>query len=196
MKNILILGPMYSGKSTRMIEEIEKNIRAGKKCLIVRHNIDTRTPIGSLQTHGGIVFNKCDVIATGTISDISDHVKNNNIRIIAIDEGQFFNSDDIINFMNICRDIKIVEKIYISGLNGDFMHRPFKTISDIIPLCDIISLKAVCVCGKKANFTKRLINNKSQILVGGDDMYVATCFDCHTLSLDSHTLSLDSHNSL
>ena len=64
-----MIGPMYSGKSSRLIEEIEKNVRANKKCFIIRHNIDVRTPAGVLKTHGGIVFNNCPVIQTDTVSN-------------------------------------------------------------------------------------------------------------------------------
>ena len=170
MKNILIIGPMFSGKSTRIIEEIEKNIRGKKKCLIVRHEIDTRTQDGLLETHGGIIFNNCKVIKTGTIMNVLDIIKSQSINIIAIDEG---------HFINACNNLSFIKKIYISGLNGDYKREPFETISRLIPLCTIISLESVCECGRRANYTKRLINNNSQILVGGDESYKATCLNCH-----------------
>src|SRR3972149_6192816 len=155
MKLNLIIGPMFSGKSTRLIEEIEKNIRAKNKCLVIRHSIDCRSPPNILQTHSGIIFNNCIINQYGIICDSLD-------------------------FIVKCRLIQKIKKIYISGLNGDFKREPFDTITKLIPLCTkIIFLSAICDCGQKAHFSKRIIKNSNLILVGGDESYISTCLNCY-----------------
>jgi len=180
MKLNLIIGPMFSGKSTRLIEEIEKNIRAKNKCLVIRHSIDCRSPPNILQTHSGIIFNNCIINQYGIICDSLDFIVKNDVDIIAIDEGQFFNTTDMLVFIDKCRLIQKIKKIYISGLNGDFKREPFDTITKLIPLCTkIIFLSAICDCGQKAHFSKRIIKNSNLILVGGDESYISTCLNCY-----------------
>jgi len=175
----LIMGPMYSGKSTRLIEKIERYEFARKKCIIIRHNIDNRTVENVIQTHGGICYNKCLTIKCAWLNENNVLKKIEEMDVIAIDEAQFFDTDD----MKIFLQKNIKKDIILTGLNGDFKQEPFNTISNLIPYCSkIIKLTSICECGNKADYTirkqKNSIINKDQIVVGGKDMYVAICYMC------------------
>src|SRR3972149_8306935 len=134
----LILGPMFSGKSTRLIAEAEKHVRSHQKCIIIRHTIDTRSPENLLKSHGGIIYEKnlqCDIIMTNKLCDILVSIIKNNINIILIDEGQFFIASDFINFIENIYKSANVEKIFISALSGQYNLKIFPTISEILPFC-------------------------------------------------------------
>ena len=49
---VAILGPMFAGKTTRMLQ-YANNIRSGKPILL-RSTEDTRGPQGRIVTHGGV----------------------------------------------------------------------------------------------------------------------------------------------
>ena len=69
---------------------------------------------------------------------------------------------------------KIIE---VCGLNGDFQRKPFPQISLLVALADsIIHMVAVDENnGNDAPFTKRLTNDTEQQIIGGIDMYKASC---------------------
>jgi len=72
--------------------------------------------------------------------------------------------------------------IYICGLDGDFKRNKFGNLLDLIPICDKVyklrSLCANCKNGTRAIFTKRLIDNDSQKVIGSD-IYVPVCRKCY-----------------
>ncbi len=55
--------------------------------------------------------------------------------------------------------------------------QPFGEILQVVPMANkVIKLNALCsVCGDKAPFTKRTCTEEGQELVGGADLYMATC---------------------
>lgn len=47
----LIIGPMFSGKSTELLRRLNRYEIAGKKCLKIKHSSDTRYSFDSITTH-------------------------------------------------------------------------------------------------------------------------------------------------
>src|SRR3990170_1939333 len=98
MEIILILGPMYSGKTTRLIYEIERKLMEQKKCIIIRNIIDARIAPNIIKTHNGTVFDKCEVYMTKCLNNMNI----TNVDVIGLDESQFFDTDDILLFIKNC----------------------------------------------------------------------------------------------
>lgn len=182
----LFLGCMFSGKTSALIESVHRHILRDKKCLIVRRDYDTRNPdLTSVNTHFGVTYTRCTVKVTKHILDIDDL---DWYDVIAIDEGQFFDEADLLNFVKSYHDKYII----ISALNGSWDLKPFASISAIIPYCEnIIKLSAVCdTCKERADFSKKVniiddnidkntsnkINN--QIIIGGKDVFTPACYKC------------------
>lgn len=106
------------------------------------------------------------------------HQKYMSSKIIIIDEAQFY--PDLYPFIRTELSKQDSIKIFIvAGLSGDFNMKPMGQILQLVPLADeIIKLDAYCVfCkdGTKASFTKRLVDNEEQILIGQRDMYASVC---------------------
>lgn len=64
-------------------------------------------------------------------------------------------------------------------LNSDFQMKAFTGTEELYALCDNLKkLSAVCaICFKKANFTKKKVDDDS-ITVGGSEYYMAVCRKC------------------
>ena len=172
----VIIGCMFSGKSSRIIELKNKYTILNKKILTFKHSLDdTRYKTNNLVTHNNITS---ECISIDNLSEIITNKKYDyiNCDVIIIEEGQFFNN--LYNFSKNAADIdnKIV---IIAGLDGNSNRDPFGDILKLIPICtSVTKLHALCKkCndGTKACFTKRKPTNKSdQILVGVDE-FEAVC---------------------
>lgn len=185
----LIVGPMFSGKSSALISECSKYRRTfncnGKprKVLCIKPAVDTRfvrRKLGSnvqkckITTHDK---NSIDAILYESIdsSNIKDVIKDNDVFVI--DEIQF-----IVDGGKFVKQLLKNKKIVIAaGLSGDFMQKTFSTISDLYPLATkIIHKTSICSeCnGNDACYTVRKNKNKNQVAIGGSEMYSVVCCKC------------------
>lgn len=175
---ILIMGPMYSGKTTTLISKLERFKRTGKTILVIKYKDDLRyTNEKKLVSHAKNEFIANDTVYVRSLSEISDE-RISLYDIIGIDEGQFFSDITTVN-----KWANINKKIYISALNGTYNQMNFKGFEQLYPYVDnIILLNAICaVCNiNDAPFTYKLISNESieQIDIGGDEKYMAICREC------------------
>jgi thymidine kinase len=172
----LILGPMFSGKSTRLIEYIRKYKTLGLDMIIVKPSIDVRyTDINEICTHNA-EKEKCISFEINQLNDIFDLESYQNTNLIFIEEAQFFS-----NIYQIIKKMTDTDKkiVYLSALNGDSNRELFGEIYKLLPLTDNIEfLQALCtICNDGTNgvYSKRLTSNKSQIFVAGSGEYQAVC---------------------
>ncbi len=169
----ICVGNMFSGKSTELTRKYKKLCAIGKKCLVVKPLIDNRYGEGVV-THDSY---KVDCITISNIKDIfSNDINLATIDTILIDEAQFFNNlkEDVLNLVEN-KNINV----FIAGLDGDFKRNKFGEILDLIPYADKLKkLRAYCkICndGTKASFSKRIIKNDSQIMIGATNEYIPVC---------------------
>ena len=169
----LILGPMFSGKSTRLIEVIRKYVYKAKKTIMIKFFADNRySEKSEVVTHDLI---KYDSIDCKNLRDSFDIIKN--YDVIGIDEGQFFP-----DLVEVCQELVLLKKtIIIAALNGDFRMDPFPVISRIISKADKIKLlKAYCFhCHNDAKFSLRIVQSNETVLIGAGEAYKPACRECH-----------------
>ena len=162
----LILGPMYSGKTSELLNRYRRWNLAKKKVLMIKYESDNRYKENEIVTHDGLSLKafKCNLL------EELDH-KINNYDIICVDEVQFYKDADIY-CDKWANQGKIIEA---SGLNGNYKRQPFEVISKLVALADDIThLKAVCTStGNDASFSIRTVENDEEILIGSKDMYIA-----------------------
>jgi thymidine kinase len=189
----LILGPMFSGKTSRLVEIYKQCKFCNISVTVVNHTIDNRYDDELLSTHDKV---KIPCIKTERLLDlwcesidleedieiiprINDKVKIATSEVILINEGQFF--PDLEEFVRLL--LKHDKKIYICGLDGDFERKKFGTILDLIPLCDkvtkLTSLCSLCKNGTPGIFSMRLTNETDQTVVGSDN-YIPVCRKCYS----------------
>ena len=169
----LILGPMFSGKSTRLIETIRKCVYKNKKTIMIKFIDDQRyTKKSEVVTHDQI---KYDSIDCKNLTESFDLLKD--YDIIGIDEGQFF--PDLVEISEKLAHLN--KTVIIAALNGDFRMEPFPVIARIIPKADKIKLlKAYCFnCHKDAKFSLRIVQSNETVLIGAGEAYKPACRECH-----------------
>lgn len=170
----LIIGCMFSSKTTTLISKIERLTIANKKCIVLNHSSDNRyTSENKLSSHSNLIYpaRKCNTLLD-LIPELDDY------DCIGIDEGQFFS--DLVEFAETMANKDKI--IIISGLVGDFQRNSFGNIPNLIPKADnIIFLQAVCsrCYNDNAAFSQRYnSNNNLQTIVGGIEVYRAVCRKC------------------
>ncbi|VDM38044.1 unnamed protein product [Toxocara canis] len=169
----VILGPMFSGKTTEMLRRHNRHALASRECRVVKYKGDTRYDSNKVVTHDQLMH---DGIIAKTIGEIFDELLSS--KVIVIDEGQFF--PDIVEY---CERLANMGKIVIvAALDGDFNRTEFgNRVLDLCPLAEkVCKLRAVCTeCGSEASFTKRLTAQKEQEIIGGRKTYRAMCRSCY-----------------
>lgn len=175
----LIIGPMFAGKTTKLIEEAKKVSR--EDSIRINHSINTRYN----EKHGGNIF--CshdeqvlgDVINLDNLCDITKFDQYKDAKYIFIEELQFFKDALEVIVTMVDRDGKCV---IAAGLDGTYLREPFGDVLKLIPYSDnTVKLLAKCdVCGKDAPFTKKFGGKgdgkvERDIEVGGKDIYLPVC---------------------
>eukprot|EP00116_Pleurobrachia_bachei_P015195 sb/3475457/ len=88
----LIIGPMFSGKTTELIRRIQRYSIAQARCLLIKHSKDDRYDEDSVITHDKrtIVSNKyIDRTSTNDLKHLLENIRVTDYDCIGIDEGQF-----------------------------------------------------------------------------------------------------------
>lgn len=172
----LIIGPMFSGKTTFLINLYKNNVKNKKKTLVINHVFDNRYGNKGLTNHNNETIECLKLSNLKEIYKILNDPVSPKYESILINEGQFFN-----DLYNVVYTLLLYNyNIYVCGLNCDSNMEKFGTILDLIPLADdILKLKSKCkLCNKPASFTKRLVDSKEKILIGDNDIYIPICREC------------------
>lgn len=169
----IIMGNMFSGKTSELIRRLKRLKVIGREILVVNSAKDTRSEEQVLKTHDNVKFN-CH-----KVYDLFDLLYDNDefdkADIIAIDEAQFF--PRLHKFVQMC--LHVNKNLILTGLDGDCFQRKFGELIDCIPLAsEVTKLSALCMrCkdGTPGPFTKRFGDSRELELIGGSDMYMAVC---------------------
>tara|TARA_B100001094_G_C18009959_1_gene709574 strand:+ start:123 stop:707 length:585 start_codon:yes stop_codon:yes gene_type:complete len=180
----IILGCMFSGKSTELLRRLSRYEAINIDTLLINHSFDTRTG-NSIKTHDNLEKKALKVKTLMEIVNTNEYLNSN---VIGIDEAQFFT--DLKEFVLYSEKNKT---IIIAGLDGDSNREPFGEILNCIPLCDeVVKLTAMDMMkndGTKAIFSlkKKIINREctpdelntfnNSIDIGSEDKYLAVSRD-------------------
>jgi thymidine kinase len=170
----LIIGPMFSGKTTELRRRLRRYTLANKKCVAIKYSGDKRYSTDSVVTHDD---QKTPATVTTVLCDLKWDA-DNTPDVIGVDEGQFF--VDLVEFCE--RETKRGAVVIVAGLDGTHERKPFGSITTLVPLVDgdLTKLTAVCMdCGEDAAFTKRITADTQVELIGGSEIYRAVCRDCY-----------------
>ena len=198
----LYLGPMFSGKSCRLIQRAQTKILQnppnnikdkgkGPKVVVLKHSSDNRFDDSNLVSHDGKIL---PAIAVSTLEGwIKLHHKEYPYhfpKYIFIDEIQFFDTDDVMSFVKEMKEWG--SHLVFSGLDKAFDLRPFECVEELSKIADwIFRLQGKCKdCEQPSIYTHRLddkitpehqtLRSKEQtFIVGGEDIYIPLCKDCY-----------------
>ena len=174
----VIMGCMYSGKSTRLLEKVRRADLGRRQFLLVKPAVDDRYSDTDVVTHDGRHY-AAEVVATAAgILDILPP----GVEEVFVDEGQFFDTQlhPVVDTLAE-RGINVT----VAGLDLDFRAEPFEPMVQIILHAEYIErLLAICDnCGADACRSQRLADGQptasgDQVEVGGVETYEARCRGC------------------
>ena len=191
----LIFGPMFSGKTSRLIAEISSRADLGFRVLYINHSIDdrktTNTIASMITTHSStrkVLDPKIKVIRT----DLLSKVNVNEYDVIGIDEAQFY--DDL--YDQVSKWMLEGKTVYCAALNGTKDLKQFGQTYLLLPLVSNIHFcKAaceLCIDLLKQNGVQQPLTGllsapftgvrkavSGQIKVGGAETYIPLCESHH-----------------
>ena len=181
----VITGCMFSGKTDELLRHLRRAEIAGRRIVLIRPAVDDRTPTGTVASRSGVNFSARSVSDSSGIPAI---VSGERASLVAIDEAQFFDA----GLPDICELLAAEGRsVLVSGLDQDFLGRPFNAMPTLLALADQVSkLTAICtVCGEDATRTQRMVSGRPAaaddplIVIGGmaDDRYEARCRAHHVI---------------
>ena len=180
----VIIGPMFSGKTSELIRLVEREMYARRKGAIFKPAPDSRYSVKEVVSHNGLRFDAHSVVTTlQGIQRISKVVEDDDLDIIGVDEVQFFPTQ----LVPLLDELAFSKRVIACGLNLSFRADPFETTMELAAKADRVRyLSAVCVvCGREGTRTQRLVNGKPAprdgpiIVVGGKEMYEPRCRNCY-----------------
>jgi thymidine kinase len=172
----IVIGPMFSGKSSYALSYVRRQRAIGKQVLVIKPNIDIRySSRAEVVTHNNdrISCRMWDIDAP--LCSICD---TDNYDCFVVEEAQFFK-----HLTHFCSHLLFNKNkhILIVGLDGDAQQKKFGEILDLIPIATTVTkltaLCSECKDGTPAPYTKKLNSQNAQVDVGGAEKYAAVCLN-------------------
>lgn len=168
----VICGSMFSGKTEELIRRLRRAQIAKLQVEIFKPKTDTRYDEVAVVSHDLNSIHSTPVEHSSAILLYAGDA-----QIVGIDEAQFFDDE----LPAVC--VKLANKgvrVIIAGLDMDFEGNPFGPIPALLAIAeDVTKVHAVCMkCGGSALFSYRLVENKSQFLLGEKENYEPRCRVC------------------
>ena len=153
----------------------------GMKVWLIKPSIDNRDGEEIVRSRIGLEA-RASVIAPDT--DIFEEFKRyGDCHVVIADECQFFTAAQVDQLRAIVDRLGL--PVLCFGLRTDFLTHLFEGSRRLFEVADSINeIKTICSCGNKAIINARIdseghtVTEGSQILIGGNDSYVAMCHRC------------------
>ena len=172
---------MGSSKSAQALITKFNYEELGMTVWLIKPGTDTRDGVNVIQSRIGL---KETAQVIGPDEDIIEayHTAGKHDVIIA-DEAQFFTPEQIDGLRTLVDEEDL--PVLCFGLRTDFLTHFFPGAQRLMELADSLTeIKTVCACGRKATVNARIdeqgriVTEGSQVLLGGNDRYVAMCHKC------------------
>lgn len=174
-------GAMGSSKSAQALITKFNYEEQGMRVWLLKPAIDTRDGREMVRSRIGLGVEAHVIEQTDDIFEL--YQKEQEYNVIITDECQFFTPEQIDQLRRIVDEKNI--PVLCFGLRTDFLTHLFPGSRRLFEVADSISeIKTICKCGVKAIVNARIDSNGNtvtqgeQILLGGNDRYVAMCHKC------------------
>jgi thymidine kinase len=172
---------MNAGKSTVLLQSSYNYQERGMRTLLFMPAMDTRAGKGRIESRIGLAS---DAIALRESDDLLRLVEaahaEKAVACVLVDEAQFLTPGQVRQATEIADSLRIPVLCY--GLRTDFQGKLFPGSAELLALADnLIELKTICHCGRKATMNLRIASDGTavtvgaQVEIGGNDRYVAMC---------------------
>lgn len=172
---------MNAGKSTTLLQADFNYRERGMRTLLFTAGIHDRGGRGVIDSRLGI---HASAVPFDTNTDLQTVTEDAHfeapIACVLVDEAQFLSPAQVRQLARLCDEQDIPVLAY--GLRTDFQGRLFPGSAELLALADnLIELKSVCECGRKATMNLRIdetgnaVREGAQREIGGNERYAALC---------------------
>lgn len=174
----VVCGPMFAGKTKRLIGRVRGWLECGETVLVVVPDIDAveRRPNGLIEAHDGTRLEPhpnltvVDLSQAGPPPPVPPEVTR-----VAVDEAQFFHPWIVAWGESLVPE----RRVLMGGLDLTFEGKPFGSMPELLASASKVSkIQAACRCGEPAHRTHRKVTSAETILVGGAREYEPLCLGC------------------
>lgn len=184
-------GAMGSSKTANALITKFNYEERGMKVWLIKPSIDIRDGADVVRSRIGLEA-RADII-TPDKDLFEEYQKHSDCHVVIADECQFFSAKQIDQLRRIVDMLHIPVLCY--GLRTDFLTHLFEGSRRLFEVADSVTeIKTICTCGKKAIVNARIDENGKivtqggQILIGGNDSYVAMCHSCWINAIEEESL--------
>ena len=174
-------GAMGSSKTANALITKFNYEERGMRVWLIKPALDDRDGVGLVRSRIGLAEEAYVVSRDADLYEVFS--KENQYHVIIADECQFFTEVQIDQLRRIVDECDI--PVLCFGLRTDFLTHLFEGSRRLFEVADSITeIKTICACGKKAIVNARIdgdghvLTEGGQILIGGNDSYVAMCHSC------------------
>ncbi len=185
MKNLgkltVIAGPMFSGKTGKLVGLVDVFTKMGYRVVIIKPKIDNRYGVSEEIISHDKKRTKALLVDGESPESVIKQILANDVDKVIIDEVQFFHKEKIKVVVKTLR--KLGKHVIAAGLMYDYRRAPFGATVDLMGLADErLELIAICQkCGSLARHSQRIRGSKKQVDVGAANKYIAVCESCHRI---------------
>ena len=191
----IIKGPMFSGKTTRIMDIYKQYSFCDIKTMVINYEKDNRYSDNMLSSHDKIMIPCIKAITLAEVVAIADPSAKETdslaasisgkyalefleAKAILINEGQFF--ADIVEWVRLAVE-KYHKNVYICGLNSDFKRNKFGNWLDLETISDnVVMLHSFCSrCKKRPAIFSHRLSRETEVEVIGADCYIPVCRKCY-----------------
>ncbi len=174
-------GAMGSSKTANALITKFNYEERGMRVWLIKPSIDDRDGVDAVRSRIGLSAEA--YVVTPEKDLFQEFQKLDGYDVVIADECQFFTPMQIDALRRIVDELDIPVLCY--GLRTDFLTHLFEGSRRLFEVADSITeIKTICACGKKAIVNARIdgagkvVTEGGQILIGGNDSYVAMCHAC------------------
>jgi len=175
----VVMGPMFSGKTSKVQEYVRKYTCLGRPTLVLTYAADTRYQADGVTAiiNHDLLSVPARAVSPEGLEDILGTPEYLSARLVVLDEAQFFGAQ-LERFVKISVD-GYRKDVVLVGLDSDADRKPFTEFLLIAAQADHVEkLQALCVpCGDGtlAPFTRSLKERVNRVVVGGAELYQPVC---------------------
>jgi thymidine kinase len=174
-------GAMGSSKTANALITKFNYEERGMRVWLIKPALDDRDGVATIRSRIGLSAQA--FVATRETDLLREFAAHPDTDAVIADECQFFTPAQIDQLRGIVDQYDV--PVLCFGLRTDFLTHLFPGSSRLFEVADSITeIKTICACGKKAIVNARIdgeghvVTEGGQILIGGNDAYVAMCHSC------------------
>jgi thymidine kinase len=172
---------MNAGKSTTLLQADFNYRERGMETMLWTAAHDDRAGTGRIGSRIALSAPAYSYSPEIDLFDaVGEELKKRELHCVLVDEAQFLTRDHVLQLCRVTDELKIPVLCY--GLRTDFQANLFEGSAALLALADeLVELKAVCECGRKATMNLRVdaeghaVASGAQTEIGGNDRYIALC---------------------